>query len=141
MPLVSDPGYRLVSHAVEEGVDVIALPGANAGLTALAASGMPTDSFCFLGFPPQKKGRRTFLDNLEKHQEMTIILFESPHRIVKLLGELNEKYSGRMQVCVAREITKAFEEFVRGTTEEVLANFDARQSIKGEFVVLLSFER
>lgn len=139
-PLVSDPGYRLVGLAIKEGVKIVALPGANAFVPALAASGLPTDKFCFLGFAPQKKGRKTFIEKIENYSEMTVILFESPHRIQKLLSELNELYHGRLRVVVAREISKAFEEFVRGSIAEVYAEFAGRDSIKGEFVVLLNFE-
>ncbi len=139
-PLVSDPGYRLVNAAVNKNVKIIPLPGATAFVPALAASGFPTDRFCFLGFPPQKKGRMTFLDGLGKYAEMSMILYESPHRIVKLLGELNDRYKGRLEVCVAREISKIYEEIITGTVEEILADFEKRPSIKGEIVVVLNMQ-
>jgi 16S rRNA (cytidine1402-2'-O)-methyltransferase len=139
-PLVSDPGYRLVNAAVKHNVKIVPLPGATAFVPALAASGFPTDKFCFLGFPPQKKGRKTFLDGLEKYSEMSIILYESPHRIVKLLGELNERYTGRLEVCVAREISKIYEEIISGKVEEIFAEFEKRQTVKGEIVVVLNMQ-
>ena len=138
-PLVSDPGYRLVNKAIQEEIKIISLPGATAFVPALSLSGFPTDKFCFLGFPPQKKGRKTFLENLISYSPMTIILYESPHRIVKLLTELNNLYHDTLNISISREISKLHEEVVRGMVAEVLSDFEARQSIKGEFVVVLNF--
>lgn len=136
MPAVSDPGFKLVRAAREANVKVIPLPGASASLTALVASGFPTDKFTFLGFPPQKKGRKTFIDNLSNFPH-TLILYESPHRIVKLLEELRFRYSGNLRICLARELTKMYEEIVSGELDSILSDFSSRQSIKGEFTVVI----
>lgn len=136
MPAISDPGYRIVAHAIERGLTIVPLPGASAGLTALMASGLPTDEFVFAGFPPHKKGRKTYLERIAQY-ECTVIMYESPYRITKLLEEVEEVCGGERQIVVARELTKMFEEFVRGTITEVKQNFLQRQAIKGEFVVIL----
>jgi 16S rRNA (cytidine1402-2'-O)-methyltransferase len=135
-PLISDPGYVIVKEAVKRGINVIALPGASAGITALSASGFATNDFIFLGFPPQKKGRKTFLEKL-KSLSSTMILYESPYRIVKLIEELIEFLGAERRICIARELTKIHEEYIRGTTEECLKILDAKQAIKGEFVVII----
>lgn len=136
MPAISDPGYRIVTHAIERGVIIVPLPGASAGLTALMASGLPTDEFVFAGFPPHKKGRKIYLERIAQY-ECTVIMYESPYRITKLLEEVEDVCGGERQIVVARELTKMFEEFVRGTITEVKQNFLQRQAIKGEFVVIL----
>lgn len=135
-PAISDPGYRIVRKAIENGIKVIPLPGATAIIPALAASGLDTAKFTFFGFPPHKKGRKTFIDEVCEHK-FTSIMYESPHRVVKLLDEISERVPENRQICVAREISKMFEEFVRGNITEVKNNFSARDKIKGEFVVLL----
>ena len=134
-PGISDPGVRLISAAIERGVDVVPVPGASALITALTISGLPTNSFVFEGFIPQKKGRQKKLDQLS-NEERTIVLYESTYRIEKLLNELNEHMPERL-VVVCRELTKKFEETWRGTPAEILASFGEKVS-KGEFVIVIA---
>ncbi len=134
-PSISDPGYRLVAEAVERGVKIVSLPGPTAFVPALAASGLPVDKFAFLGFPPQKKGRRKFLTETAEIP-FTTILYESPHKIERLVSELFEICGGDRRICVAREISKIYEEYVRGTLAEVKEILNQRK-IKGEIVVIL----
>lgn len=135
-PGISDPGYRLVHQAIESGVGIVPLPGPTAFVPALTASGMAVDSFVFLGFPPQKKGRQTFMKHLAE-LEHTAILYESPYRAVKLAEEIVEYCGAERQVCFCREISKVFEEFIRGNASECLHQLSARQAVKGEFVVVV----
>jgi 16S rRNA (cytidine1402-2'-O)-methyltransferase len=135
-PGISDPGERVVRAAIAAGLRVEPVPGPSALVAALTASGLPTDEFHFLGFLPHKSGqRRRELERL-KTISGTLVLYESPYRIEKLLTELNEVFPGR-QVVLAREITKKFEEYLRGTPSELLALLKQR-SLKGEFVVLVA---
>ncbi len=134
-PCISDPGVRLVNACYENEIEVIGIPGANAAILALSIAGVPTDSFVFEGFLPQKKGRQKKLGQLSE-EERTIILYESTYRIEKLLGELNEFMPQRL-VVVARELTKKFEEIWRGTPSELLGDL-ANKSKKGEFVVIIA---
>lgn len=134
-PAISDPGVRLVSAAIRRGIAVEAVPGVTAVITALSISGLPTDSFVYEGFLPQKKGRQKKLKELAA-EERTIILYESTYRIEKLLEELKEYMPGRL-LAVARELTKKFEEIWRGTPEEILEELP-QKIIKGEFVVVIS---
>ena len=134
-PGISDPGVRLISAAIERGIEVVPIPGASALITALTISGLPTNSFVFEGFIPQKKGRQKKLDQLS-NEERTIVLYESTYRIEKLLNELNEHMPERL-VVVCRELTKKFEETWRGTPAEILASFGEKVS-KGEFVVVIA---
>ena len=133
-PGISDPGYVLVKAAIEAGISIVPIPGPSAVITALCASGLPTPQFLYLGFLPVKKGRQTMLETF-KDEERTIVFYESPHRIIKTLSEFAQKFPGRRMV-IARELTKMFEEFFRGTTGEALAHFE-KKSPKGEFVVML----
>ena len=134
-PGISDPGERVVKAAIAAGLRVEAVPGACALVAALTASGLPTEEFHFIGFLPHKSGqRRKQLDAL-KQSEGTLVLYESPYRIEKLLGELNEVFPERL-VVLARELTKKFEEFLRGKPVELIAA-TAKRSLKGEFVVLI----
>jgi 16S rRNA (cytidine1402-2'-O)-methyltransferase len=135
-PCVSDPGFRLVREAVARGVKVVPLPGATAFVPALTASGFAVNAFTFVGFPPHKKGRQTFVKQLVQREE-TSIVYESSHRIVKFLEELCAAEAAQRQVCVARELTKLYEEFLRGTAQEVLHVLQQRTSQKGEFVVVI----
>ena len=134
-PGISDPGERVVRAAIAAGLRVESVPGACALVAALTASGLPTEEFHFLGFLPHKPGQRR--RELERLQGMrgTLVFYESPYRIEKLLGELNEVFTGR-QVVLARELTKKFEEYLRGTPAELLAAVRQRP-LKGEFVVLV----
>lgn len=133
-PGISDPAYVLVRAAVQEHVPVIPVPGASALLAGLVASGLRTDRFVFEGFLPLKKGRRTKLEEL-KHERRTIILYESPHRIVRTLTELLHALGDR-RVAVARELTKKFEEIQRGTLAEVIERIKAGTP-RGEYVIVL----
>jgi 16S rRNA (cytidine1402-2'-O)-methyltransferase len=135
-PGISDPGERVVKAAIAAGFRVEPVPGPSALVAALTASGVPTEEFHFIGFLPHKSGqRRKKLESLAAI-EGTIVLYESPYRIEKLLGELKEIYPER-PIVLARELTKKFEEFIRGNPAELLAQMQKR-SIKGEFVVLIA---
>ncbi len=133
-PGISDPGYSLSSAAIANGVEVECLPGATAFVPALVASGMPCEKFYFEGFLPHKKGRQTRL-NFIVEQTTTVVLYESPHRIEKTLSQLNELVPKR-NICLAREISKKFEEYIRGSVTEVLEKVIA-QKPKGEMVLVL----
>ncbi len=134
-PLISDPGVRLVSSCIENGIAIIPVPGASALIAALSMSGLPTDSFVFEGFLPQKKGRQTKLKELAI-EPRTIVLYESMYRIEKLLNELSEYLPERF-IVVCREITKKFEETWRGFPKELVESFP-NKIIKGEFVIVIS---
>lgn len=134
-PGISDPGTRLISAAVKNKITVIPVPGVSALITALTLSGLPTDSFVFEGFLPQKKGRQKKLKELAE-EKRTIILYESAYRIEKLLSELCEYFANR-SVAVCRELTKKFEEVWRGTPAEILSTLE-QKTIKGEFCVVIS---
>ncbi|PIQ60934.1 MAG: 16S rRNA (cytidine(1402)-2'-O)-methyltransferase [Bacteroidetes bacterium CG12_big_fil_rev_8_21_14_0_65_60_17] len=139
MPGISDPGYLLVRSTVEAGLRVEALPGAAAFATALAASGLPTDRFLYEGFLPPRKGRRTRLQQLAD-MDCTVVLYESPHRIGKLLKELGDACGPNRQLVIAREISKKFEEYLRGSVAELSAHATTRP-LKGECVVVLASSR
>ena len=134
-PGISDPGVRLISAAIERRIEVVPIPGPSALITALTISGLPTNSFVFEGFIPQKKGRQKKLDQLS-NEERTIVLYESTYRIEKLLNELNEHMPERL-IVVCRELTKKFEETWRGTPSEILASLGEKVT-KGEFVVVIA---
>ena len=137
-PGISDPGERVVKAATAAGLRVESVPGPSALVAALTASGLPTEEFHFIGFLPHKSGqRRRELERL-KSIAGTLVFYESPYRVEKLLGELNELFAGR-QVVLARELTKKFEEYVRGTPAALLEVLRQR-SLKGEFVVLVAHE-
>lgn len=135
-PGISDPGFLLVRTCIEAGIEVETLPGATALIPALVQSGFPCDRFCFEGFLPQKKGRNKRLQQLAG-EERTIIFYESPYRVVKTLGQLAETFGGDRPVSVSRELTKKFEETVRGTLAGVTEHFTKREP-KGEFVIVLA---
>ena len=135
-PGISDPGFLLVRTCVERGLEVETLPGATACIPALVQSGFPCDRFCFEGFLPQKKGRRKRLAELAEEQR-TVVFYESPYRVVKCLEQLAETFGGERRVSVSRELTKKFEETVRGTLTEVIAHFRSHAP-KGEFVIVLA---
>lgn len=134
-PGISDPGERVVKAALAAGLRVESVPGACALVAALTASGLPTEEFHFIGFLPHKSGRRRKQLEAIKCFEGTLVLYESPYRIVKLLSELHEVFPER-PVVLARELTKKFEEFLRGTPAELIT-VTAKRSLKGEFVVLI----
>lgn len=133
-PSISDPGFLLVRETIAAGLEVNCLPGATAFVPALVNSGLPSDKFVFEGFLPHKKGRQTRLKKLAE-EERTIILYESPHRLIKSLEQLKE-FLGDRQASVSREISKMFEETVRGTFSELIEHFN-KNGVKGEFVVVI----
>lgn len=135
-PGISDPGFLLVRTCVEAGIEVETLPGATALIPALVQSGFPCDRFCFEGFLPQKKGRAKQLQSLAE-EERTMIFYESPYRVVKCLEQFAEVFGPERRVSVSRELTKKFEQTVRGTVAEVLEHFRATDP-KGEFVIVLA---
>lgn len=135
-PGISDPGFLLVRTCIEAGIEVETLPGATALIPALVQSGFPCDRFCFEGFLPQKKGRNKRLQQLAD-EERTIIFYESPYRVIKTLTQLAETFGGDRPVSVSRELTKKFEETVRGTLEDVMEHFKKKEP-KGEFVIVLA---
>ena len=135
-PGISDPGFFLVREAVKAGVEVQCLPGATAFVPALVSSGLPCDRFVFEGFLPQKKGRKTRLEELAA-ETRTMIFYESPYRLVKTLQQFAEVYGSERQVSVCREISKVHEESVRGTLAEVIAHFTETEP-KGEIVIILA---
>ena len=136
LPGISDPGFYLAREAVAAGITVQCLPGATAFVPALVSSGLPCDRFCFEGFLPQKKGRATKLESLQK-ETRTMIFYESPYRVVKTLKQFSEYFGGERQVSACREISKIHEESVRGTLDEVIAHFEEIPP-KGEFVIVLA---
>lgn len=134
-PAISDPGYLLVHHCIESGVEVECLPGATAFVPALVCSGLPCDKFMFEGFLPQKKGRQSRLEELSMVPH-TIIFYESPHRLSKTLTQLCEYFGGNRRASVSREISKKFEETVRGTLTELEAHFIQKEP-RGEIVMIV----
>jgi len=137
MPGVSDPGYRLVALAVRHHIRVVPIPGASAFLSALVASGLPTDSFHFAGFLPAKDGaRRTALEAIH-HSPRTQLFYEAPHRIVECLRDIVEVLGAERHVVIAREVTKLHEEFLRGTAASLLAQLEGRGEIRGEITLLI----
>lgn len=134
-PGISDPGFLLSRECARTGIEVETLPGPTAFVPALVDSGLPCDRFCFEGFLPQKKGRMSRLQAL-KDEERTVVLYESPYRIVKLLEQVIEVMGEERPMSITREISKVHEETVRGTAGELLAHFRENEP-KGEFVVLI----
>jgi 16S rRNA (cytidine1402-2'-O)-methyltransferase len=135
-PGISDPAFFLVRAAIKNGIRVECLPGATAFVPALINSGLPSDSFCFEGFLPLKKGRHTILTALSA-EKRTILLYESPMRLIKTLEQLITYFGEDRQCCVSRELTKKFEENARGTLKEVLEHFSAK-GVKGEIVIVIA---
>lgn len=134
-PGISDPGFLLVRACIENNIEIECLPGATAFVPALINSGLPTDRFLFEGFLPQKKGRQTRLQELAA-EPRTIVLYESPYRLVKTLQQLQE-FLGNRQASVSRELTKLYEENARGTLEELAQHF-SQKTIKGEIVLIIA---
>lgn len=134
-PGISDPGFLLVRECIKNNIAVETLPGPTAFVPALVNSGLPCDAFVFVGFLPQKKGRQTRLLSL-KEETRTMVFYESPFRLVKALEEFKEHYGGDRLVSVSRELTKLHEENYRGTVDEAIAHFTAKQ-VKGEIVIVL----
>lgn len=137
MPGISDPGYRLITLAIRHGVRVVPIPGASAFVAALAASGLPTDSFRFGGFLPHKRGERRDALEAIRNSPRTQIFYEAPHRILEALEDLVAMLGGSRHVVIAREVTKIHEEFLRGRADEVLEALRQRGEIKGEITLLI----
>jgi 16S rRNA (cytidine1402-2'-O)-methyltransferase len=141
MPAISDPGHLLVAAAIAAQVPVIPVPGANAALSALVASGLPSAEFTFLGFLPEKSGaRRTRLEKIAaspRESAQTLIFYEAPHRIAQTLEDLEFVWGAELRVVIARELTKMHEEFLRGTVAEVRGTLAARDTIRGEITLLV----
>jgi len=135
-PAISDPGFLLIRECVIEGIEVDCLPGATAFVPALVNSGLPNEKFVFEGFLPVKKGRQTRLKLLAE-EERTMVFYESPHRIIKTLTQFLEYFSEERKVSISREISKMFEETIRGTISEALHYFEQKK-LKGEFVVVVA---
>ncbi|MGO9317636.1 MAG: 16S rRNA (cytidine(1402)-2'-O)-methyltransferase [Terracidiphilus sp.] len=143
MPGISDPGGQLAAQAIAAGVAVIPIPGANAALSALIASGLPADEFHFVGFLPEKAGtRRTWLESLaaeiqRNEAPRTMVFYEAPHRILETLADLESAFGPTLRVVVARELTKIHEEFLRGTVAEVRRELAGRDRMRGEITLLV----
>jgi 16S rRNA (cytidine1402-2'-O)-methyltransferase len=135
-PAISDPGFLLVRACLKENITLECLPGATAFVPALVNSGLPSDRFTFEGFLPHKKGRQTRLQNLVT-EERTMVFYESPHRLIKCLEQFVTVFGADRQASVSRELTKIFEETVRGTLQEIIAYF-AEKTIKGEIVIVVA---
>ena len=138
-PAISDPGFLLVRACVQNGIEVDCLPGPTALIPALVNSALPNDSFHFEGFLPHKKGRHTRLLQLAE-LEHTMVLYESPHRLLKALQQFAEYFGPERQVSVSREISKLHEETVRGSLDQVIEVYKNRESIKGEIVIVIGGE-
>jgi len=135
-PAISDPGFLLVRECIKNQIIVECLPGATAFVPALVTSGLPSDKFCFEGFLPQKKGRQTLLNSL-KTEKRTMIFYESPFRLVKTLTQLIDIFGGERQASVSREISKLFEQTIRGTLTELATHF-TNHPPKGEIVITVA---
>lgn len=136
-PSVSDPGYRLVKEAIANSIRVIPIPGVSAAIAALSVSGLPTDSFVFIGFPAKKKAKRLKQLQVLAGESRTMVFYESPKRILTLLKEIINVMGDRYGV-LSREMTKLHEEFIRGFLSEILSSLDARPAIKGECTLLVT---
>lgn len=134
-PGISDPGYRLIQFALENDIKIIPIPGASAVITALCASGLPTDKFLYLGFLPVKKGRQTLFKKIAE-SEYTVAFYESPHRLHKTLNQLKDHLKDDAKVVVAKELTKIHETYYRGSLEEVIEMLP--EKVKGEYVVMIT---
>jgi 16S rRNA (cytidine1402-2'-O)-methyltransferase len=134
-PGISDPGYLLVKHCIDHGIEVECLPGATAFVPALVNSGLASDRFCFEGFLPQKKGRSSKLSELSE-EPRTMIFYESPHRLVKTLQQFAESFGEERKASVSRELTKLHEENARGSLSDLIAHFSSK-TVKGEIVIIV----
>ncbi|AFY79006.1 MAG: 16S rRNA (cytidine(1402)-2'-O)-methyltransferase [Hydrococcus sp. C42_A2020_068] len=138
MPGISDPGYELVKACIDAGISVIPIPGVTAAVTALAASGLPTDRFVFEGFLPIKGKERRDRLNFLKHETRTLILYEAPHRLLETLSDLASVLGENRQIVLARELTKVHEEFWRGTIRDAIALYTTNREPKGEFTLVVA---
>ena len=139
-PLISDPGFKITKAAIDNNLHIEALPGATALVPALILSGFATHNFIFLGFPPVKKNRNKFLKAIAE-ADNTVVIYESPYKIKKLLVELKNLLEPERKISVSRELTKIYEETIRGSIAEVAELFNAKQNLKGEFVVVIEGKR
>ena len=137
MPGISDPGFRLISLAIRHHVQVVPIPGPSAFLAALVASGLPTDSFRFSGFLPQRSGQRRQLLESIKESPRTQVFYEAPHRVKEALEDIVEILGGERSLVIAREVTKVHEEFLRGRAGEILQILNSKDEIKGEITLLI----
>ena len=137
MPSVSDPGFRAVRMAVEKGFSVKVIPGPSAVLAALALSGLPMDSFAFDGFPPRTSGAREQWFEERAHENRTLVIFEAPHRVVETLESLRNSFGGDRQAAICREITKTYEETIRGSIDQ-LCEWSTSKEMLGEFTIVLA---
>lgn len=135
-PGISDPAFLIIRECIKESIGVSCLPGPTAFIPALVGSGLPCDRFIFEGFLPHKKGRQTRLQNLTD-EKRTMVFYESPHRIIKTLTQFVEVFGEERQASVSREISKVYEETVRGTLPEIIAHFESNP-VKGEFVIVIA---
>ena len=135
-PSISDPGFLIVRECITNGIEVECLPGATALIPALVNSGFPSDRFCFEGFLPPKKGRKTRLNELAA-EHRTVILYESPHKLLKTLQDIQAYFGEERRISVSRELSKLHEETIRGTTCEQIENWTKRTVIKGEIVIVI----
>lgn len=136
-PGISDPGYMLVRECLKNEIEVEVLPGPVAFIPALVGSGLPCERFFFEGFPPIKKGRQTRFEWLSQ-LPVTLVMYESPHKIIKTLAELSQFFGADRPACLARELTKIHEEFIRGTLRSIHDDLKSRTSIKGEMVLIVA---
>jgi 16S rRNA (cytidine1402-2'-O)-methyltransferase len=136
MPGISDPGFLLIREAIQAEIAVVTLPGAVAAIVGIVGSGLPCDTFVYEGFLPHKKGKQTKILNL-LHEKRTTIFYESPHRIVKTLQMIHELIGPERSIVIGRELTKKFEEYIRGNTTQLLEHFDHHEP-KGEFVLMIA---
>ncbi len=138
MPGISDPGYEIINYCINEGITVIPIPGPTAAITALVASGLPTDKFIFEGFlPPKSKPRIAHLQSF-KSESRTIIFYESPHRILATLTDLKTVFGDQRKITIARELTKLYEEFWRGNLEDAVNLYQNKTQILGEFTLIVA---
>lgn len=141
-PLISDPGYKLISELILSNVKIVSLPGPTALITALTGSGLPTDKFQFLGFLPKKNKELVAVLNKCSYFLGTSIFYETPHRLIASLELIHKIFGSKVHLCVAKELTKLHENFFRGTAREVLQLFNEKKElIKGEFVLLIYFDK
>lgn len=135
-PVISDPGNLLITLSIQEGIEVDCLPGSTAFVPALVNSGFDLSQFVFVGFPPHKKGRKTFIENIGA-EKRTVVLYESPYRVLKFLEEFKEYVNTQRQISISREISKKFEETIRGNADELISHYKKKEP-KGEFVIVIS---
>ena len=136
-PAISDPGYLIVHKAIEAGIPVETLPGATALIPALVNSGLPAERFVFEGFLPVKKGRKTRLESLQ-NETRTMLFYESPHKLLKTLGDFIRYFGGERQASVSREISKLHEENTRGSLQEIFDYYEQKPAVKGELVIVVA---